>query len=442
MKFIFVLVTFLISLIFIQCGTPDTIDASKDTSALIKEEIIAKSCATVGCHSSEVDASFQEHGLLFKDWSALLNRTPRNITAAEAGLKLIMPFDAENSLLYQKLLFESTHKSDQNFGSIMPLGGDLLKKGQIEFIKRWIDAGAPEKGNVADVALLKDQSPSLAKFEPLAAPANGTGYQMKLEPFEVYPNFERELFSHRNLKNDKTILVNKFQIKMHPGSHHFILYGFRNEQSKPPLNTIRDLRFQNGSYDLSTFSSMSNHIFYFGGSESNYTFDFPAGTAVELPANMTFDMNSHYFNKGSKSYNGEVYINLYTTQADKVNRKLKVLDLGNTSFTLPAKQRVVVTKSFNFARDSKIVTLFSHTHKLGEKFEILIKGGPRNGELVYTSTNWEHPKKIDFANPISLKAGEGLTSRITYNNFTDQSVRFGLTSADEMGIIFGYYYED
>jgi len=86
--------------------------------------------------------------------------------------------------------------------------------------------------------------------------------------------------------------------------------------------------------------------------------------------------------------------------------------------------------------------LFSHTHKLSEKFEILIKGGTRNGEIIYTSTNWEHPAKIDFANPIALKAGEGLTSRITYNNYTDQTIRFGFTSDDEMGIIFGYYYEE
>ena len=442
MKFKIVTGFFVSVILAWQCTPSDTIDADKDTSALISEQIIQKSCATVGCHASVNDANYNQHGLVFEDLSKLINLSPKNITAKDAGLKLIVPFDAENSLLYQKLLFESTHKSELNFGSIMPLGGDLLKKGEIEFIKRWINAGAPAKGNVADVALLKDQTPSLAKFDPLAAPASGSGYQMKLEPFEIYGNFEREVFNHKLLGNDKPIFVNKFQIKMHPGSHHFILYGFRNNFSKPPLNSLRDLRFQNGAFDLSTFSQLGNHIFYFGGSESNYTFDFPEGTGIELPANMSFDMNSHYFNKGSKSYFGEVYINLYTVPEEKVIKKLKVLDLGNTSLNIPAKSRVTINKSFSFAKNTKVVTLFSHTHKLGEKFEILIKGGSRDGEVVYTSTNWEHPKKIDFATPLSLKAGEGLISRITYNNFTDKPVNFGLTSADEMGIIFGYYYEE
>jgi hypothetical protein len=39
-----------------------------------------------------------------------------------------------------------------------------------------------------------------------------------------------------------------------------------------------------------------------------------------------------------------------------------------------------------------------------------------------------------------LRPGEGLTSEITYNNTTDRTIRFGLTSQDEMGIIFGYFH--
>ena len=48
---------------------------------------------------------------------------------------------------------------------------------------------------------------------------------------------------------------------------------------------------------------------------------------------------------------------------------------------------------------------------------------------------------ITFDPVITLNAGEGLTSEITYNNIKDKVVQFGLTSDDEMGIIFGYYYE-
>jgi hypothetical protein len=71
---------------------------------------------------------------------------------------------------------------------------------------------------------------------------------------------------------------------------------------------------------------------------------------------------------------------------------------------------------------------------------IKIFGGPRNGEIVYTNTSWEHPLVLSYAVPIILQPGEGLTSEVTYFNNSSQPVSFGLTSQDEMNIIFGYYY--
>ena len=441
-------ISLIIGVLFIQvisCNKKGVDIESASTFDNIQTEILNTSCAISGCHLSETDGTYLQHGLILKKGSAyqnLINISPKNTTAIQENLKIVSPFDAENSLLYQKLLFETSHKSLKNFGSIMPLGKDMLFMGQIEYIRRWIEAGAPETGSVADVSLLLDRTPVINNFVPLRPPEIGQGFQMKLEPFEVYPYFEREIFVRKPLSNSQSVFVNKFQIKMQPGSHHFILYGFRNNDGLPNVGEIRDLRNKDLSYNLRTFQQMGNHIFYFGGSENNFTFDFPEGTAVELPANMEFDINSHYFNKGAKSYNGEVNINLYTIPKEKVKNHLKIIDMGNSGFSLPPKQKTVATKDFKFDKNVKIVTLFSHTHKLGEKFEILIKGGSRNGEVIYTSTNWEHPEKIDYAVPISLKAGEGLTSRITYNNYTDQTIRFGFTSEDEMGIIFGYYFED
>jgi len=86
--------------------------------------------------------------------------------------------------------------------------------------------------------------------------------------------------------------------------------------------------------------------------------------------------------------------------------------------------------------------LTSHNHEMGEKFIIKIKGGSRDGEVVYESTDWAHPLVKDFSTPISLKKGEGLTSVVTYNNKTAKAITFGLLSTDEMNIIFGYYYEE
>ncbi|MFD2522059.1 monooxygenase [Emticicia soli] len=427
-------------------GPTDPVDTAESSFDLIQNRILTSSCAIPGCHASENDGSFAQHGLVLakgKAYNNLFEIAPKNELARADGLKLVKAFNSLQSLFFHKVNPDNSHHGGKNYGSTMPLGNAPLYAGQIEFIRRWIEAGAPEKGNVVETSLLDDKTPSeTTPFEVLAAPTAGMGYQMKLDKFDVAPKFERELFVRKPLGNTETAYINRIQIKMRPGSHHFILYGFRNPENLAPLNQVRDLRNADGSLNILTFQQMGNHIFNFGGSEANMDYTFPEGTAVAIAPNATFDMNSHYFNTGTSPIPGEVYINLYTTNKANVKNTLKVLDLANQNLNIPPKQKTVISKTFTFDKNIKVAMLFSHTHKLGEKFEILIKGGSRDGEVVYTSGDWEHPEKINYTPYISIKKGEGLTSRITYNNTTDKTVRFGLTTEDEMGIIFGYYFEE
>jgi hypothetical protein len=99
-----------------------------------------------------------------------------------------------------------------------------------------------------------------------------------------------------------------------------------------------------------------------------------------------------------------------------------------------------ITKTFRFSQLTRVVALTSHMHARGAKFVIRIAGGPRDGEVVYANTSWDHPPFVAFAQPIVLQPGEGLTSEVTYHGDPNKVVRFGLTSEDEMDIIFGYWY--
>ena len=77
-----------------------------------------------------------------------------------------------------------------------------------------------------------------------------------------------------------------------------------------------------------------------------------------------------------------------------------------------------------------------------QEFEIYIVGGPRDGELIYFTDDWEHPPLLTFDPPITLESGQGLRAVATYDNTTDRTLRFGLLSEDEMMIIFGAFYTD
>jgi hypothetical protein len=169
-------------------------------------------------------------------------------------------------------------------------------------------------------------------------------------------------------------------------------------------------------------------------------YHFPEGVALRLRPNAALDFNSHYVNTSDKPITGEAYANLHTVDRSQVQHEALTLTMGNTNITLPPHQRTTLTKTFTVNKTTNICLLTSHMHKHGEEFVIKIAGGKRDGEVIYRSTEWEHPLIKSYAEPIVLQPKEGLTSVVTYNNTTDQTIQYGLTSEDEMNFIFGYYY--
>lgn len=414
----------------------------------MQDKLFTPTCATSGCHLSEKDAGFAQHKLILvkgTSYANLVGVPAVNSVALAKSIPRVKKFASNESLLYHKLEWDLSHHGLANYGAPMPLGGKPVSKGQLSFVQKWIDAGAPAVGEVADATLLDDKTPSYvadANFTPLASPAEEgkPGVQLKVDRFVVPPNFERELFVRKPINNSVPIYVSRIKLKSRSNSHHMVIYDFRNKSVLPNQNEMRDLRNLDNSLNILTFLQMSNHIFLGGGTDPNSDYSFPEGMALQLPVNASVDLNPHYFNRTNENLFGENYVNLYTVPVEQVKKVVQMIDFGVTNFTLPAKQTTTITRDFKFDKDIVVVSLTSHFHAKGKLFQIKIKGGPRNGELIYENTDWEHPKVINYAAPISLQAGEGLTSVVTYVNDTAKDINFGLTSEDEMNIIFGYYY--
>jgi hypothetical protein len=138
---------------FVACKKDDTTpQPSVETSSfdLIQSKILTPSCATPGCHATELDGLVLTKELSYE---RMFEVTPTNATAKSDGLKIIQAFNAEKSLLFHKVHVDPDHHTG-DYGEIMPIGGSPLKDGQVEFIKRWINAGAPKTGDIVDKSLL------------------------------------------------------------------------------------------------------------------------------------------------------------------------------------------------------------------------------------------------------------------------------------------------
>jgi len=414
--------------------------------AQLQTSVLTPNCAVSGCHVS-ASAAASGNLVLSPDvaYDDLVGARPSNLAAQRDGLKRVTPFKPDSSLLFQKVVLALAAHGG-NYGNVMPVGAQALPQGQVDFIRKWIEAGAPRTGDVADAALLTNKTPQSASvFVPLVAPAAGQGVQIRVDSFGVRPNFERELFVYRSLGNAADIYVNRIQTSMRALSHHFVLYAIDPSMAPgwpctPAPNVVRDIRNADGSMNLLNMIPMACHVFVAGSMTQTSDYVFPTGVALRLPASMSIDMNVHYVNRTTAEVPGEGYANLYTVPLAQVQKVAHTLNMANTSFSLPAGKETTVEKTFTVSQPTTVFMLTSHMHMLGTRFQIKIVGGSRDGELVYESTDWQHPPTITFAQPIALQAGQGLKSVITWNNTTNHVVTFGLQSTDEMGIIFGYYY--
>lgn len=432
------------TMVIYSCRDPE-LQEDNSTFGLIQSTVLNTSCAISGCHLSKSDPAFLQHGLVLEKsvaYDNLINLIPKNQNARNDGMLLVKPFASDVSLLFHKLHSNSEAHHTGDYGMPMPLGLELLSQGQVEFIRRWIEAGAPREGTaVEDISLLDDTTPQPENFEPLAPPA--VGIQINLEKFSVDPNFEREFFVYKKLGNAEDIYVNRVEIKMRQNSHHFLMYDFNNDISTlPALDVVRDIRNADGSMNYKNMSPMLFHVYVAGAQTPYMDYQFPDGVALKFPADAALDFNAHYVNKQRVPIEGEVNMNLHTIPVASVQKVAKTLNMANTEFSLSPNQKTTIYKTFTVKMKTYVFALTSHTHQLGEKFIIKIAGGARDGETVYTNTDWHHPLIVNFSSPIVLNPGEGLTSVITYNNTKSKPVYFGLTSEDEMGIIFGYYYEE
>lgn len=425
-------------------GSPSTGAASGSFDQL-QRTVLTPTCATSECHASALPTSGNLALTPAVAYDNLVNARPSSLSADRDGLKRVVPFKPDSSLLFQKVVLAlAAHNGE--YGNVMPVGSPALTQGQVDFIRKWIEAGAPRSGVVADSTMLASKTlQSGAIFAPLIAPPAGQGYQIHVDSFGVKANFERELFVYRPLGNAADIYVRRIQTAMRPLSHHFVLYSIDQTMAPgwpctPPANVVRDIRNPDGSMNLLNMIPMACHVFVAGAMSQTLDYTFPTGVALQLPAAFSVDMNVHYVNRTSAEIPGEAYANLFTVPASQVTKVAHSLNMSNTSISLPAGKETTIEKTFLVSQTTTVFMLTSHMHQLGTRFEIRIVGGPRDGELVYQSLDWEHPAQTSFATPIVLEKGQGLKSVITWNNTTSRTVTFGLQSTDEMGIIFGYYY--
>ena len=432
----------------------------------IQEYVFDKSCANSICHAAPANSAdlSLEYGLSYDD---LVGIVPRNAAAADAGMKLVDPGNPDNSFLLTKLIGPES----PNQGSRMPFGGGMIHAGKIEAIRTWIEAGAPETGKVVgvgDLGVLRDPD---EVFEPPAPPLPGQGYQIHLPPFKIEPGTEREVFYTTQIKDengnpvDGDIYINRVEIFYPAGSHHFIIYrlteaglekGLMEEGATPgigvnPDDVFRVLDTDNPDPVFGVFGG--DRLFVVGTQTDDVLYEFPEGVGLRMPGDTVYDLNSHYINLlGDETLIGETYVNIYTIPEEEVQYEAIEIFVNHRDIRVPPGLTRVSKGTWHIGGKGgelqsrghdpdavlNVFLLSSHMHRHGELFEIFHGS---TGDLLHQSVAYDDAPITLFNPVVRLDANDTIKFQCTHNNYdTDEVLKFGLTSEDEMCIIFGYYY--
>ena len=135
----------LLTVMLINAFSPkEQIVSNPSSFELMQAKIITPTCATAGCHASNADNSFKQHGLVLEQsvaYANLVGVVPANALSKADGHLRVKAFKSMESLLYHKLNWNAAHHGGKKYGLPMPLGSTALSVGQIEFVRRWIEAG-------------------------------------------------------------------------------------------------------------------------------------------------------------------------------------------------------------------------------------------------------------------------------------------------------------
>jgi len=133
--------------------------------ARLQQGVFDQSCTAAGCHNPQFAAA----GLILTQgasYDALVGVSPTTPAAVQAGLLRVQPFDPELSFLLIKVL-----EPGPGQGSRMPQGAEPLSAEQIQTIRDWIEAGAPEFDAVTpDPDPSSTPSPTELPATPTATP--------------------------------------------------------------------------------------------------------------------------------------------------------------------------------------------------------------------------------------------------------------------------------
>lgn len=382
-----------------------------------------------------------------------------------ASLNLIEPGDKDRSYLWLKLA-AATDPSKlpagfQIAGAAMPNGLPPISEEELEAIRLWIYAGAPEGGTVPGTAELLDAClppPEPILITPLAPPAPGTGIQLVMPEWPLEAHSEREICfaTYYDITDqvpeeyrDPTGTMFRFatnELRQDPQSHHLILnrqFGTADNLHDPSFGAwtcaggdqagetcepsdlsscgtghcrseIRD------TFACIGFGQAGSQRGQIGGAQSAQSFnEYADGVFGQIPMKGILYWNSHAFNLTSRETAMHGWLNYYFTD----DQRYPIRGVFDASRIFSANAAPFTTQTICnnhlLPQNAHLFSLSSHTHKHGKQFTVTMP----DGSTIYESFVYNDPVDLIFDPPLVFDSPDAAQRTLRYCSLYNNGVK-------------------
>ena len=434
-------------------GTPSCEGAPSydSTFAAIQGVIFEKhGCTQQVCHGSGASGALNlspdvAYGNLVevKSFGSTLNR--------------VAPGDKDRSYLWLKLAASTKPGTVEIGGAPMPLGLPALSENELEALRLWIYAGAPQTGTVIGTEGLLDAclpDPKPITIKPLEPPPAGEGVQLVMPQWPLPAASEHEVCfaSYYDLTDQvpeqfrdpsgKYFRFAREDLRQDPQSHHLILNysvipvenihdpgfgdwtcrgGERDGESCEPTDATScgsghcAAKIRDGFACTGYGPAVQGGLSYYqigGAQQAQQTTEYVPGVFAQIPLKGILYWNSHAFNLTDEGHQMNARLNYWFAQPDQQKTPVRGIFNVNRIFSANAEPYATQTLCYDHVlpQGARLFNLSSHTHKRGKHFTVDLPDGSR----IYESLVYNDPVSQDFDPPLAFDSADAKDRTLHY----------------------------
>lgn len=267
----------------------------------------------------------------------------------------------------------------------------------------------------------------------LDPPPAGEGFQVVIGPFSAPVGEEVQKNYFQKLPNDEEIYVTKIEFRFNSGSHHFNIFKSDDlDVADHVEDTFNALAWE--SWDMVAASQ-----------KGDFTWTLPPGVAVKFNPRQQMIFQTHYVNAATQktpTNRGKAIVNFWTTKKENVTSLVGATFSNNKTIAIPAFSSATFCKVVQpLDHDVNLLLMTGHFHSRGKTFTVGHWDGTKLTDTIYHSGNWDDPPILQFGTPLTIRAGDSIAYFTTYENRTEDVIKFGPhVEYEEHANLFTFYY--